>query len=206
MRITLSLHPSLSFSPSWSPHPQLAGATIIDPKTVLDLKGVDHCCGITTAKGRTYYISSDRADIMREWLSHLRTAIAHATRVAGGARSTTASTSGSTSAAPDTARARTVSPSERVSRGSETASLSSSARSALTSGELAAPARGEGRGTATSLKLPGSRSAALSETPVTTSLTSEFQRLRQRRPARPRDAQDQDKLAQRVYNLLYKPR
>lgn len=178
-----------------TPYDQLENATLQGPKEVLEQKSVDHGFSITTAKGRTYFFHSDRADDTREWLAQLRTAIARAGK----------SSSAATPASHTPSAAATASGSSKASKpaGAPASSMDDSVGGGLLSfADLSVRNNPQ----TTSMTLPGSRSSALGVKPRVRSLTADFQRHRQKRPARPKVAQDQDKMAQRVYNLLYKPR
>lgn len=164
---------------------------------MLEQKSVDHGFSITTAKGRTYFFHSDRADDTREWLAQLRTAVARAGKSISAATSTSHPSSGAATA--------TASGSSKTSKpaGAPASSMDDSVGGGLLSfADLSVRNNPQ----TTSMTLPGSRSSALGVKPRVRNLTADFQRHRQKRPARPKVAQDQDKMAQRVYNLLYKPR
>lgn len=159
-----------------------------EPKEMLALKNKDHCLGLQVSSGRTYYMFSERADLANEWLAYLRAAIATANGSSGSHRS-----------------------------GQQSASqLPASAAAAATAGSLAVPTgtgllRAEDLSPLTSRRAMAASPVAfpaleMSTPPVVVSLTHDFHARRGSKPARSLEAQDQDKMAERVYKLLYKDR
>ena len=191
---------------------QLAGASLIDTKEGLDLKGKDFCFGIQVASGRTFFLVADNAGLARKWVAAIRAAI---TTASGGSSNTTnrASSQRATPAASQNKLQLKQPQGPTGASGKSDFGYGASSSSSPSSSKAATSApRASSKQKLTTAEVerkrfPRQALQDLDLNPATTSHTSMFVKLRRQRPAQLSSVDNQlERLKNRVFKLLYNDR